>query len=279
MSSELDELRRELEEVKRLREEEQRRREEEQRYYEQRTGKTILAEFLNACHVHLYQGLTVQDESQSTRGTPANADRKLRPDRILPWEDFGAHQTPVWDAVMESDFMSERHFTSLHTLEEDGEQLHRRKLSSELDVRYFVQFAIDDRVTSIIERLSQHAVLYYMGWVPIVHMMVLTFGGRPLNHLRTLPDATTAIDGLRAIHGLGVLHRDVARRNMLWDSKEQKVIWHDFGQSRIHRRIPLTEKSAYHRTISAADKNKGGGHRQEFSREILKALSVLKPRA
>ncbi|KIW45783.1 uncharacterized protein PV06_04138 [Exophiala oligosperma] len=74
---------------------------------------------------------------------PANADRKLRPDRIIPWDDFGAHQTPVWDAVMESDFVSEIHFTSLHTLEEDGEQLHRRKLSSELDVRYFVQFAID----------------------------------------------------------------------------------------------------------------------------------------
>ncbi|KAK5246713.1 hypothetical protein LTS13_006416 [Exophiala xenobiotica] len=130
MSSELDQLRRELEEVKRLREEEQRRREDERQYYEQRTGKTNLAEFLN--------GLTVQDESQSTRGTLVNADRKLRPDRIIPWEDFGAHQTRVWDAVMESDFMSERHFTSLHTLEEDGEQLHRRKLSSELDVRYFV---------------------------------------------------------------------------------------------------------------------------------------------
>lgn len=57
--------------------------------------------------------------------------------------------------------------------------------------------------------------LYYMGWVPIVHMMVLTLGGCPLNHLRTLPDATTAIDGLRAIHGLGVLHRDVAREPAL----------------------------------------------------------------
>jgi cell shape-determining protein MreC len=63
MSSELDQLRRKLEEVKRLREEEQRRREEEQQYYEQRTGKTNLAEFINACYVHLYQRLTVQDES------------------------------------------------------------------------------------------------------------------------------------------------------------------------------------------------------------------------
>lgn len=166
MSSEFDQLRQQLEEERRLRKaaeeraiSEEHRREDIQQYYEQRTSKTNLAEFLNACHVHFYQGLTVQDESQSTQGTPANADRKLRPDRIVPWEDFGAHQTRVWDAVMESDFMSERHFTSLHTLKEDGEQLHRRKLSSELDVRYFVQFAIDDRVTSIIERLSQHAVL------------------------------------------------------------------------------------------------------------------------
>ena len=119
--------------------------------------------------------------------------------------------------------------------------------------------------------------LYYVGWVPIVHMMVLTFGGYSLNHLRTLPDATTAIEGLRAIHGLGVLHRDVARRNMLWNSKEQRVIWHDFGQARIYRRAPLTEKSVNHRTISAVDKEKGGDHQQEFSREILKALSVLKP--
>lgn len=119
--------------------------------------------------------------------------------------------------------------------------------------------------------------LHYMGWVPIVHMMVLTFGGYSLNHLRTLPDGTTAIDGLRAIHELGVLHRDVARRNMLWDSKEQRVIWHDFGQARIYRRTPLTEKSANQRTISVADKKKGSDHRREFSREILMALSVLKP--
>jgi hypothetical protein len=118
--------------------------------------------------------------------------------------------------------------------------------------------------------------LHYMGWVPIVHMMVLTFGGYSLNHLRTLPDATTAIEGLRAIHGLGVLHRDVARRNMLWNSKEQRMIWHDFGQAKIYGRAPLTEKSANHRTLSA-DKKNGGDHRREFSREILKALSVLKP--
>ncbi|KIW99707.1 uncharacterized protein Z518_11120 [Rhinocladiella mackenziei CBS 650.93] len=194
MSSELDQLRRQLEEEKQLRQEErrlrqeekrlreeekrlreeeqcrriaaeehaiseQRRREEEQQYYQQRTGSTSLAEFLDAYHVHLYQGLTVQDKDQSTQGTPANADRKLRPDYIVPWIDFPAHQTRMWDIVMESDFISERHFTSLHTLKETGEQLHQRQLSSELDLQYFVRFAINDQVTSIIKHLSQHTVL------------------------------------------------------------------------------------------------------------------------
>ncbi|KIX00090.1 uncharacterized protein Z518_10227 [Rhinocladiella mackenziei CBS 650.93] len=128
MSSELDRLRRELEEEyrpreeeqyrriaaeehdiskQRRREEEQHQREEERRRYNQRTGNTSLAEFLDACHVHLYQGLAVQHKTQSTQGTPANADRKLRPGYMVSWMDFPANQTRMWDIVMESDFISE----------------------------------------------------------------------------------------------------------------------------------------------------------------------------
>jgi hypothetical protein len=56
-------------EEQRRREEEQRRREEEQRRREaaeqaqdraeEKTRKTTLPEFLDACHTHLYSGLTV----------------------------------------------------------------------------------------------------------------------------------------------------------------------------------------------------------------------------
>ncbi|OAL35138.1 hypothetical protein AYO20_05615 [Fonsecaea nubica] len=159
MSSELDRLRQELREVKRLRLAEQQRRQEDQFRFQRRTRKTNLAEFLDACHQHLYHNLAIQDASQSTQGTPVNGDRKLRPRRIVPWTDFPTHQVNIWNVLMESDFVLERHFTSRHTLEENGEQLQRQQLSSELDLQYFIQFAIHDQVTSIIEHLSQHAVL------------------------------------------------------------------------------------------------------------------------
>ncbi len=55
------------EEERRLREAAERReqdaerlREEERLRHERRTGKTTLPEFLDACHTHLYQGLTIQ---------------------------------------------------------------------------------------------------------------------------------------------------------------------------------------------------------------------------
>jgi hypothetical protein len=102
------------EEEQRRREEEQRRREaaeraqkEEQRRREnaeERTRKTTLPEFLDACHKHLHLGLTVQtDATLSTRGDPANANNKLRPEKLLRWENFPAQQAAIWDGLMESD--------------------------------------------------------------------------------------------------------------------------------------------------------------------------------
>ncbi|KAH8691790.1 hypothetical protein BGW36DRAFT_431041 [Talaromyces proteolyticus] len=118
---ELNELRKRLEEAERRQEEEQRRREEAERRQEEeqqrqeeeqrrrekaerrqekeqqrrekaernlnlkilQTRNTTLPEFLNACHKHLFLGLTIQkDKKSSTKGDPANADRKLRPSRI-----------------------------------------------------------------------------------------------------------------------------------------------------------------------------------------------------
>jgi hypothetical protein len=65
----------------RWREEEQHRRkaaEKAQKRAEETTCKTILTEFLDACHNHLHSGLTVQtDATLSTRGDPANANNKL----------------------------------------------------------------------------------------------------------------------------------------------------------------------------------------------------------
>ena len=92
MLSELETLRKQLQEAERLREEAQRREQEAERFreedrhrYERRTRKTTLPEFLDACHTHLYLGLTIQpDSTQSTQDDAANAENTPRPDRILP---------------------------------------------------------------------------------------------------------------------------------------------------------------------------------------------------
>ncbi|OBT57881.1 hypothetical protein VE04_02107 [Pseudogymnoascus sp. 24MN13] len=174
MSSELEALQKQLRESERLREEEQRLREEAERReqeterlreddrqrYERRTGKTTLPEFLDACHKHLCLGLTIQpDTTQSTQGDAANADNKPRPDRILPWLGFDAEQACMWEDLMESEFVLERHFTSLHTLEESGETVRQRQMGSELDLNNFARFTVEDPVSQIIKRLSEDKVL------------------------------------------------------------------------------------------------------------------------
>ncbi|KAF2257935.1 hypothetical protein CC78DRAFT_505484 [Lojkania enalia] len=165
-----EEEQRRREEEQRRREEEQRRREEEQRRREEaeraqetaeeRTRKTTLPEFLDACHNHLHAGLAIQtDTTLSTRGDPANANNKLRPERLLVWEDFPAQQAAIWDDLMECDLVLERHFTSLHTLEESGEAVRRRMMSSELDLHLFQRSTVEDHVSSIIERLHDDRTL------------------------------------------------------------------------------------------------------------------------
>lgn len=66
--------------------EEQRRRQEAEsvrEIAEEKTRKTTLLEFLDACHVHLHSGLTVQtDATLSTRDDSANANYKHRSERI-----------------------------------------------------------------------------------------------------------------------------------------------------------------------------------------------------
>lgn len=118
--------------------EEQRRREaaeQAQEHTAEKTRKTTLLEFLDACHNRLHSGLTVQtDATLSTQGSPANANNKLRPEKLVLWDDFPARQATIWNDLMDSDFALERHFTSLHTLEETGEALRRRMMGSELDL-------------------------------------------------------------------------------------------------------------------------------------------------
>ena len=151
------------EEEQRRREEEQRRREEEQRrreIAENRIRKTTLPEFLDACHSHLHLGLSIQsDATQSTQGDPANANKKLRPNRLVAWEDFPQQQAAIWANIMSSEFPLERYFTSLHTLEESSRAIRERMMSSELDLNFFQRFTVEDRVSLIVEQLYNKPTL------------------------------------------------------------------------------------------------------------------------
>lgn len=52
---------------------------------QQRLSRTDLPTFLDGLHKHLFLGLGVQpDETQSTRGDPANTTNKLRPQYLGP---------------------------------------------------------------------------------------------------------------------------------------------------------------------------------------------------
>ncbi|KAA8646678.1 uncharacterized protein ATNIH1004_005353 [Aspergillus tanneri] len=117
-------------EEQRHREEEQQRREEEQRLREQaersqieeqrlreqaeeqlklQTQETTLPEFLDACHVHLFLGLSIQkDKDSSTKAT-----------RQTP-------TTSIWEDLMNTEFVTKRHFTPLLALKEFGKEARER---------------------------------------------------------------------------------------------------------------------------------------------------------
>jgi hypothetical protein len=142
------------EEEQRLRQEEQRRREEAEQQLRLLTQDTTLTEFLDACHIHLFLSMIIQDDpDSSTKGQPENADNKLRPDKIREWKNFPQQQSAIWEDLMDTDFMTERLFTPLVTLKEWGKQVRERRLGSELDLGYFDPQTVESRLASVIKQL------------------------------------------------------------------------------------------------------------------------------
>ncbi|PYI36435.1 hypothetical protein BP00DRAFT_483281 [Aspergillus indologenus CBS 114.80] len=181
MSSELEELRRQLADV-------------EQRLSasHQRLSKTNLPTFLDGLHKHLFLGLQVQpDETQSTRGDPANTTNILRPRYLRAWDTFASEQEEIWRLLMESSLIEDRLFTSLHALEEMSENLRRQLIGSGLDLIHFLRQTVEDHVSKIIEELYKHPVLRQ------------TFGLRGSirfeNHSNTLSPEQDLVEGLQSV--------------------------------------------------------------------------------
>lgn len=142
-------------EAERAKQEEQRRREEA----EKRTSRTTLPQYLDALHSHLQAGLAVQSVALSTKGDPSNARQKKRPDEICRWSDFPSRQVEIWNELVSSPFMTEGHFTSPHTLLENGESIRRRMVGSELDIHHFQRTTVEEPVSLMIERIFNNAAL------------------------------------------------------------------------------------------------------------------------
>jgi len=121
---------------------------------EARTRNTTLPEFLDACYISLHSNLVVQtDATLSTRGDPANAKSKPRPERLRSWTDFATQQEDIWDTLMSSDFVTKQLFHSLHALSVSGRTTQQRKLGSEQDLHFFQRLTVDNPVSQIIREM------------------------------------------------------------------------------------------------------------------------------
>ena len=78
---------------------------------------------------------------------------------------------------------------------------------------------------------------YYHRGVQLVHMMFMAWGGKALGGCGQIlahvekDVSQMAAEGVEAMHALGVLHRDVVTRNMLWNEECGRVMFVDFERS------------------------------------------------
>ncbi|OJD18221.1 hypothetical protein AJ78_01721 [Emergomyces pasteurianus Ep9510] len=155
-----EEATRQAEEKQLQAEEEKRQAEEATRQAEKQMLPTSLPEFLDACHIHLSVGISLRvNHKTGTTGKPENAESKLRPDKIREWTTFPQEQSCIWNDLFATDFVSDRHFTSLNTLRESGDEMRLRSLGSEMDLGYYERYAVEDRVSAVIRQLHSNDLL------------------------------------------------------------------------------------------------------------------------
>jgi len=105
---------------------------------------------------------------------------------------------------------------------------------------------------------------YYDAGIRIVHLMLLSWGGECLDGTKT----STGTDGQRwtsdlvravnAIHGAGVLHRDIRMPNLLWNEETKRVMVIDFERAEIVKAIrrallPMSPNRKRKRTLGAKE--------------------------
>ncbi len=101
----------------------------------------------------------------STKSDSVNANDKIRFDRILAWDDFSTSQKIIWKNLQRSNFMHERHFTSLHILKESEKTIRQRMMSSELDLNHFERSTVENHIALIIKQIYNSSLLQERFWL------------------------------------------------------------------------------------------------------------------
>ncbi|OAA65097.1 Protein kinase-like domain protein [Akanthomyces lecanii RCEF 1005] len=235
---------------KRLKEEEQRRiQAEQQRDAAEQQRKDAEQRREDAEHQLERQTRTQRFPNSFTRGVPANAEQKFRPDYIREWSDFPQEQSEVWASLMDAAFVNKRHFSPEIALKDNGKELRQRSLSSELDLGYFERQTVETRVASVIRELHQNSRLretfHLKGDVAFE------------NHANTLTDQRTFVTDMSSMS----LQPALPRRSGRLAAQSEATSSLPAASLQLSHRKPQQQKLARPRADQFCVYNKGASER------------------
>ncbi|GBF62044.1 hypothetical protein TMEN_4568 [Trichophyton mentagrophytes] len=110
--------------------------------------------------------------------------------------------------------------------------------------------------------------MFYDGIADIPHLLLLAHAGTGILECGVSKNKiiSAASESLRAIHALGVLHRDAEPRNLLWSEEGENVLVIDFERAEVLRseRAPLGSMSLNRK------RKKGSGNMEEETKVVTK---------
>ncbi|KAI9760304.1 MAG: hypothetical protein M1840_002566 [Geoglossum simile] len=155
----LEDKDRKLEDKDRKLEDKDRKLEEEQLRRAQAellTRPTTLTEYLDLCHTHLFNPITIQtDKTLSSQGdgTTSNTD-KIRPTRLRHWDPFSeTHQSIIERLLDKYPSCQPRVFEHRAFLQTYGDRVGSRRLACEPDLQSLERETVETPVTKIIDHL------------------------------------------------------------------------------------------------------------------------------
>ena len=147
-----DEERRRADEERRGRRQAERRADEAER----RTRKSTLTEYLELCHTHLFETISLQPEkSLSTQGDITSPVSKTRPDYLQPWLEFLEVQKDILERLQTAYPYEDapKVFEDRAFMEGLGDRVRSRLLASEEDLKMVQRETVETPVSNIINHL------------------------------------------------------------------------------------------------------------------------------